>query len=64
MAVKHPLIRSTAYAFDGANDNRVSVWHSRAHGGWRVDRVTPYVSKTFPTHAEAIAYAQKIARQA
>lgn len=62
MADKHPRIRSTAYALDEANDHRVAVWKSRLFG-WCVDRTRPYVYQTFPTHAEAIAYAQKIARE-
>ena len=56
-----PRISSPKYALNDANDHRVAVWKSRLFG-WCVDRTRPYVYQTFPTHAEAIAYAQKIAR--
>lgn len=64
MAVKHPRISSPEYALEEATETRVAVWYSHVFGGWVADRVTPYVAKTFPAHAEAIAYAQTIARQA
>lgn len=57
VGVKHPRIRKPEYV--EAHPDRLNVWRWEP-GYWRADRGERGL-EVFPTHAEAIAYAQKIA---
>lgn len=60
--VKHPPLGSEQY--DEQFPERVAVWRGDFSSLWWVERTSPHLCTHRPTHAEAIAYAQKIARQA